>query len=333
MAAIQDFTTRLAGLRGIAGAGSEPARARVQIISDGKVAGSRDLEDGEYRIGARADCDLVVPDAHFPHIALLKVSNSSTNEGRLTLVPFIPSVTLDGDTLPAFAAAEITTTATVAVGPTLLRLTPGGRPAKTTPEPAPAVVRRAVAASARTFSLSSIDPSKLILAAGLLGAAALVSTLRDDPGLSFGRGAGDPVAVADAGPKIADSGDMLKLVRQQLAVADLSDALTARADGKAILIEGSVTDRQEDRFRTILAALRRKTSVELRSQVKPVALPAQSQIAGIALAPVAMVVMQDGGRYQVGDTLPKGWRVESISTQGVVLTRDSLRETIPLGAR
>jgi hypothetical protein len=102
-------------------------------------------------------------------------------------------------------------------------------------------------------------------------------------------------------------------------------------DGKTVVVEGSVTDRQEERYRALLAGLRRRSAVELRSQVKPVALPAQSQIAGVALAPVAMVVMQDGARFHVGDTLPKGWRIESITAQGIVLSRDSLRETIPLG--
>lgn len=330
MASIQTLTTRLASLRP---ASTEP-RARVQILSDGMVAGSRDMEDGEYRIGARADCDLVIPEAHFPHIALLKVLNSAVAGARLSLVPFIPGVTMNGEVIAPFAAVQISETASIAIGSTLLRLTPGGRPAKSPPQQAARAPRGADITPSRWAGLvSRIDPIKLMIAAALLCAAALVSSLREETSSVAFRSVDDAVAQAAATPKITDAAEMLKLVRHQLSVADLSDTITPRIEGKSIVVEGSVTDRQEERFRSLLAGLRRRTSVELTSQVKPVALPLQSQIAGVALAPVAMVVMQDGGRFQVGDTLPKGWRVEAISAKGVVLTRESLRETIPLGGR
>lgn len=315
-------------------AGIHAPRARVQIVSDGTIAGSRDLDDGEYRIGARADCDLVIPDAHFPHIAIVKVDNSGA--GKLTLVPLVSGISLDGRALAAFAATDISDTATMTIGPTTVRLTPGGKPLKqyraAIAEKAAPARHAAVAAitSANRFSLSGFDTKKLILAAALLCAAAVVSMLRD---YQAATPASPMASLSEKAPRISNPDDILKLIRHQLAVSDLSDAITVRQDGKSIVIEGSVTDRQEDRFRVILAALRRKSDVDVRSQVKPVALPAQAQIAGVALAPVAMVVMQDGSRFQVGDTLPKGWRVESISQQGVVLSRDSLRETIPLGGK
>ena len=83
----------------------------------------------------------------------------------------------------------------------------------------------------------------------------------------------------------------------------------------------------------LLPGLRRRSAAEIRSHVRPVALPLQSQIAGVALEPVPMLIMQAGEHYRVGDTLPQDWRVEAITAQGVVLSRGALRETIPLGGR
>ncbi|HRJ69013.1 MAG TPA: EscD/YscD/HrpQ family type III secretion system periplasmic domain-containing protein [Beijerinckiaceae bacterium] len=346
MAAVQDFTSTLARLRPALAGTRTGVRARVEILSGGTLAGYRDLPEGVYRIGARSDCDLVVPEAKTPHIATLKIEKDAAGRWTLSLVPFIEGMQLEGKPLAAFNPVKLVGASALRLDQTTLRISPLGI-AGTLGDIARSAGQkvREGAASGHLGSLQGppvarvdlprlpeIKARPLLLVAGFLFLAALLSSFWDAFGASVLRpilGGGGTTTET----RIEDAGDTLKLVRQQLATADLADHVKARLDGKAVLLEGTLTERQEDRYRALLPGLRRRTAVEILSHVRPVALPLHSQIAGVALEPVPMLIMQGGERFQVGDTLPQDWRVEAITAQGIVLSRGALRETIPLGGR
>lgn len=346
MAAVQDFTSTLARLRPALAGARSGARARVEILKDGTLAGFRDLPEGVYRIGARSDCDLVVPDTNTPHIATLKIEKAPSGRWDLSFVPFIEGLMQDGRAIVAFNPVKLTGPSAISIGEATLRVSPLGI-AGTLGDIArnAGQTMRQGTAGGRVGSLNGppvegIDLARLprlkarplLLAAGFLFFAALLSSFWDVFGASVLRPIlGGRAATAEA--RIEDPADVLKLTRQQLLTADLADHVKARLDGKTLVLEGALTDRQEERYRAILPGLRRRSAVEIRSHVRPVAMPTQSLIAAVALEPLPMLIMQSGERYQVGDTLPQDWRVESITAQGVVLSRGALRETIPLGGR
>lgn len=343
MAAVQDFASTLARLRPVIAGSQSGARVRVELIAEGAVASARDLGEGVYRIGARSDCDLIIPEASAPHIATLKVEKAKDGHWTLSLVPFTDDLTLDGKPLAGFNPIAIRDAATLAAGSTQLRFTPLGLTSALSGLAKAAGQRMASAGDAGRFGSlngppipgagnapgkSLLTPKRLLLVAGLLFGAALLSTFWDAIGASGSGGAGGPVA---SEPKIEAPTDVIRLVRQELAAADLADHIRARLEAGAVVLEGAVSARQEDRYRSLLPALRRRSAVEIRSNVRPVATPLQSQIAAVALEPMPMVIMQSGERFQVGDTMPSDWRVESITSQGVVISRGTLRETIALG--
>lgn len=312
--------------------------ARVEFVADGQVTAAHVLEDGEYRIGARADCDFVIPESPYPHIAVLKLGRGASH---LSLVPFVEGATLDGAVLAPFTAVTIANPALFVIDGTSLRLTPARGAAsplasrRVKAEEAAPAQKAKLSRSARPSPgglLAAIDPRLLLWAAGLLLAAALVSSYRDDPGFA-GLSSGGAGSAAREETRITDVDEALRLLQQQLAAADLGDAIVARNDGGALIVSGLINDRQEERLRAVLSTVRRRTATEIRSQVSPTGPSMQMQIAGVALTPVAMVILTDGGRYRVGDTLPRNWKVEAITQRSVVLSRDNLRETIALGGR
>lgn len=335
MSAFSSLTDRVSGFRSAASAPSDRGQARLELSRDGQTTDTRTLGNGEYRIGARSDCDIVVPDAPAAHFALLKVDGAGAGGTTMILVPFLPGMVADGLAAAPFVPLEIRKATTITIGGTTLHCAPA-RTASLAERTAKAVATakaQAESAPRPSFRLPALDPRKMLLAAGLLFGAAFVSSFLDTSSLPFGLGGGSGIQATATDAKVADAGEMVTLIRRQLTIADLGDTIAPRLDGKTIVIEGSVSDRQEDRYRGLLAGFRRRSPVELRSQVQPVAMPAQSQIAGVALSPVALVVLQDGGRFRVGETMPVGWKVEAITDQGVSLSRDALRVTVPLGGR
>ena len=338
MVAFQDISSRLGRMGAAPLAALRGKNARIEFVAEGQVTAAHILEEGEYRIGARPDCDFVIPESPYPHIAVLKLGRGASH---LSLVPFVEGATLDGAPLAPFTATTIANPALFAIGGTALRLTPARGAAsplasrRVAAEDAEAGPQQKPPRSTRSAAggmLATIDPRKLLWAAGLLLAAALVSSYRDDPGfaaLSPG-GAG---STPREDTRITDADEALRLLRQQLASADLGDTLTVRKDGGVLIVSGLINDRQEERLRGVLSTVRRRATTEIHSQVSPTGPSMPTQIAGVALTPVAMVILTDGGRYRVGDTLPRNWKVEAITQRSVVLSRDNMRETVALGGR
>lgn len=324
MVSFQDISSRLTRRHTPSAAASA---VELVLLRERAAEAPRELGPGDYRIGSQPDCDIVLAEAPAAHFAVLKISREGPDLA-LAIIPFAAGLTHRGLAAQPFVPLHLGTAAEIGIGRATLRL------GATTPASADLPKVRAKAAVPKPVAgrLTAVEPRTMLLAAGLLFGAAFVSSMLDT-GFPLFRSP-VPGSAAPAGEtKVADAGEMMTLIRQQLTAADLADTLRANYDGKTILIEGAVSDRQEDRYRLLLAALRRRSPVEIRSQVQPVASPLHSQIAGVALAPVALVVMQDGGRFRVGDTMPKGWRVEAINDQGVILARDAMRVTVPLGGR
>ena len=345
MAGTRNFNSALAQIRNIGASAKSgtSTRARIDVLTNGEAAASKDLAEGVFRVGSRADCDLIIPESRIPHLATIKIEKNARDEWTIILVPFVEGMRLDRAPIAAFNPVLISHAALLDMGSTMLRLTP------VSSQGAFGTVLKNVGASvisARdqlgvhadfangqkiTNVFGKIPPRSILLLAGGLFLAALASSFWDV--LRPQAVDSSNIALQGEEPRIEDGNELAAMLRRQLQTADLGDHIKVRLEAKKILLEGAVAERQEERYRSILNAARRRTRLELQSLVRPVATPAAMQIVGVALEPVSYIVLANGQRYQLGDTLPMDWQIEAITAKNVVLAKNGLREIVSLDAR
>lgn len=324
---------------------SPPAPLRVIVEVPGLPPSIRDLGVGHHLFGSSPDCDLILPDIDTPRLASLRYAVGPRG-AAVVLVPEGEGMLRDGQPLPAGQPVVLAGVTQFEVDGLLLTIEPPSGIVSTVRAPegeredaprvdssraAAAEWMRRVGAGAQDLPVRSVLKDMRGPAIALL--VALISALaawwlQGHSGSATANAARSSTAemAAAAQPRLSSANDVVSELKRHLASADLVERVTIVPGSNEIVLEGAVGTREEKRLVDVLAAVRARTDVTITSRVKPDPSAIGRSIAAVALAPYPFVVFRDGERYKVGDTLPSGWKIESIAAGKVVVTREGLRE-------
>jgi hypothetical protein len=158
--------------------------------------------------------------------------------------------------------------------------------------------------------------------AALLAFSALVTAVR--PSGDQKSPMHDDKALLKQGHNVLDS------IASQLTALNLAGAIDVSKKGDKILLTGTLPREDKEHLVELLNYLNntQKLSVEAHVGFEP---PRALPIAFVAVEPNRYVVLQNGIRYAIGDTLPTGERVTTIAETELVVRDGELYEIVKIG--
>lgn len=279
---------------------------RLVVVKGRHEGASLAINRREFTIGSSIESDIVLSDPEIAETHVRIKRNSGVLTDRIEVTALVDDVVVGSEEPAAGTTAVTSLPADIHIGNSIVRV-----------EGVPSCKSRSWA-----FALF---PAGVILG-GLLGL--LVTKLPGSLGLlvpNWG-GAVEPVeSVPSVDAKAADAKATAEKIRARLTEAGLAAVMEVVTRGPVIIVRGRAGSADLAKWR----ALRRKLQAEgvvpgrLVDLVGLVASGAVTSklVAAVVMLPEPMVISVDGRRAKVGQVLSKGWVVQEIGAEHVVLLR------------
>lgn len=278
------------------------AGLKLELKRDQQVILAQDLAAGSYAIGGDLGCDIILPDVSEPLLATLDVEVVGNR--------FVASMQVEANGLTV--NDEIVDAGRVFPEQRSLRFAYGAFEFS--------VIGEKVRAEGETKS------GGLSVTNWLFGAALLVAAAAGAVQLTSGKTTAPVVPrvinpVQPPNPDEVRAKDLFATLTRRIAAADLAEKVKLRQQGTFVTATGTLSEFEYLRWRELTASLATADLGLLKSSIdlEPFG---QDLVAGFGWSPQAYVVTKQGQRYREGDTLPSGWKIDSITRQGIRLRKD-----------
>lgn len=278
------------------------AGLKLELKRDQQVILAQDLAAGSYAIGGDLGCDIILPDVSEPLLATLDVEVVGNR--------FVASMQVEANGLTV--NDEIVDAGRVFPEQRSLRFAYGAFEFS--------VIGEKVRAEGDAKS------SGISVTNWLFGAALLVAAAAGAVQLTSGKTTAPVVPrvinpVQPPNPDEVRAKDLFATLTRRIAAADLAEKVKLRQQGIFVTATGTLSEFEYLRWRELTSSLATADLGLLKSSIdlEPFG---QDLVAGFGWSPQAYVVTKQGQRYREGDTLPSGWKIDSITRQGIRLRKD-----------
>jgi len=316
---------------------------RMTVTDRGMPCFEDRFDSGDIVVGADPECDIVITDIDAPEVLVIRLERIGA-AGMITLTALCHGVIARERELPVGRPVRFPDRARFAIASDY------GFGIELMPEPEPLV---------RTPSgpVTLLVGALLLALAGWLLAAPLPRPVAPDPSAAVHAPSpeatpqvivpqivtpADEVAPSQqALPQLpspdpsvhatedaADvSQELVDRLRMRLVDANLAPPLIVRAEAEGILVSGLLSAGERERAIDVMQAFRDGTSVTLMMEITLEPRPPPFFTA-VALRPETFAIGADGRRYEEGQSLPDGGRIEKIDENMIVVNRDGLLERV-----
>jgi hypothetical protein len=299
---------------------------------EGAFSPWRELDAGQYTVGGSLTNDIALSNCSTAELFQLTVEPAAFNRTAIFLIPLSEGLEINGTQLPVGDRVAIETATTLNASDYVFEFSAESRQNNSSGEtisqgglafprkPLPGLNGIGLLTGkelSNGWQSRSKGASRLLGVAGFLLFAGFTSL-----GMRAYFGTENSGGIISTGAQQVSSNNLASV----LASIDLAQYLKIDEQSRRIKLSGALTEEQAARLQIALTPF--GGAVETRIKFKP---NANHGVAGVFLKPREFVIASDGRLVGQGGLMKTGWRVATISRDGVELTKDGQMLIVPMG--